>query len=129
MMARRLHCLMMQTNATILYITNHAQLKAIGLLTTYFPLDHARLANPVVPDALELAVKVTVYTFFSFFLINVSSFGSTLIFTARVFDTTDTLYVAGVRTLVKLLVYLTTVGALLPPPFPEAVCSGTAKDG
>ncbi|KAK3011706.1 hypothetical protein RJ639_011656 [Escallonia herrerae] len=48
---------------------------------------------------------------------------------ACVSEVTETVYVAGVPTFVRVLVYCTMVGALLPPPLPEAVCRGTAIDG
>ncbi|BBN68704.1 Subtilase family protein [Prunus dulcis] len=55
--------------------------------------------------------------------------GSTVIFTDGVCEDTDTLYVAGVPTLVSVRVYFTVVEAPEPPPLPEAVSRGTAKDG
>ncbi|KVH89231.1 hypothetical protein Ccrd_008785 [Cynara cardunculus var. scolymus] len=118
----------LQQYYNILY-NNHTQLKAIGLFTTYFPPAHVRLAKLVVPDCIEPAVNVTVYAFFSFCLIKVNVSGSTVIFTARIVDDIETVYVVGVPTLVRILVYLTMVGALLPPPSPEAVSNGTANDG
>lgn len=104
-------------------------MKAIGLPTLCFPSDHTSRAKLVEPDGMELATNVTVYLFFWFVSLKLNIPGSTDIFTFWVSGYTDTLYIPGLPTLVRVLVYLTMLMDPAPPVLLEAVSNGTAKDG